>query len=375
MSARSLLFLLALPVLLFAACNPDDEDPSVDPPGGQQYTPTPYTVSIPGNFSEMPIPADNPFTVEGIRLGRFLFYEERLSGNNTQSCASCHAAEVAFTDHGNRFSTGIDGIQGNRNSMPMQNLGWEQRFFWDGRAMSLEEQILEPVVNPIEMHETWPDAVAKLEQDSVYPTLFLRAFGTPGISPERTSKAIAQFLRTMISANSRFDQFMRGEVLLNEQEQLGFQLTLLEGGFPPEVLGGQGGADCFHCHTTAGGMFTDGQFHNNGLDSVFTDPGHGGITGNPQDMGRFKTPTLRNIALSAPYMHDGRFQTLEEVIDHYNSGGHPSATIDPFMKYTTGGLQLTPLKKQQLLAFLNTLTDMDFENDPDFQDPGVPTGN
>ena len=377
MNARSFLFLLTLPVFLFAACNPDeDQDPSVDPPnGGQVYTPTPYALTIPGNFSAMPIPADNPFTVEGIRLGRFLFYEERLSGNNTQSCASCHAAEVAFTDHGNRYSMGIDGIQGNRNSMPMQNLGWEQRFFWDGRAMTLEQQILEPVENPIEMHETWPDAVAKLEQDSVYPTLFLRAFGTPGISPERTSKAIAQFLRTMISANSRFDQFMRGEVQLNETEQLGFELTLFEGGFPPEVMGGQGGADCFHCHPHGGGRFTDGLIRNNGLDpeSMWTDLGLGGVTGAPQDRAKFKTPSLRNVVLTAPYMHDGRFQTLEEVIEHYNSGGHPSTTVDPNMKYTTGGLQLTPEKKAQLIAFLHTLTDTEFVTNPAFLDPGPPT--
>jgi cytochrome c peroxidase len=141
------------------------------------------------------------------------------------------------------------------------------------------------------------------------------------------------------------------------------------------VPGGQGGADCFHCHPSGGGRFTDGILRNNGLDpeSAWTDLGLGGLTGLPQDRAKFKTPSLRNVALTAPYMHDGRFGTLEEVIEHYNSGGHPSTTVDPNMKFTTGGLQLTPEKKAQLIAFLHTLTDMEFVNDPAFQDPGPPS--
>jgi cytochrome c peroxidase len=373
----ALFFCLALVVL--SSCVREDKDPDPLPgPGGGgvgTYTPTPYTFVVPPGFPAPAIPADNPFTVEGIELGRFLFYEERLSGDNTQSCASCHGAAFAFTDHGNRFSTGIDGIQGTRNAMPMQNLAWEPRYFWDGRAMTLEEQVLMPVVDPIEMHEQWPDAIAKLEADEAYPTLYARAFGTPGISVDRTAKAMAQFLRTMVSWNSPFDKFMRGEGTLPIDAQLGFQLTTLEGGFPPDVLGGQGGADCFHCHPSGGGRFTDGILRNNGLDpeSLWDDLGLGALTGQPQDRAKFKTPSLRNVALTAPYMHDGRFQTLDEVIEHYNSGGHPSPTIDPNMKFTTGGLQLTPAKKAQLIAFLNTLTDMEFVNNPAFQDPGPPT--
>ena len=367
---KKLAFVLAAVVFVLGSCTKDDK-PGGAPPAG----PTPIAIPVPPYFQPMPVPVDNPFTVEGIELGRFLFYEERLSGNNTQSCSSCHAPGFGFTDHGQQFSTGIDGLQGDRNSMALINLAWGNFFFWDGRSPTLEAQALEPVINPIEMHDTSPSAVAKLQADPGYVQLFNAAFGTSQIDSVLVAKALSQFMRSMVSGNSKYDKVLRGEAAFTVDEQQGFLLFQAEGGNPPDVPGGQGGADCFHCHTTAGGMFTDGQFHNNGLDSVFTDPGHGGITGNPQDMGRFKTPTLRNIALSAPYMHDGRFQTLEEVIDHYNSGGHPSATIDPFMKYTTGGLQLTPLKKQQLLAFLNTLTDMDFENDPDFQDPGVPTGN
>ncbi len=353
-----------------AACRPDDDDPGDD--GGGGYTGTPYTLQIPANFPPMTIPSDNPMTEEGVRLGRYLFYEERLSGNNTQSCSSCHAQAFAFSDHGNRFSTGIDGVAGTRSSMVLQNLGWETRFFWDGRSMTLEEQILQPVENPIEMHETWPNAVAKLQADPGYVSLFQGAFGSTTIDRYKAAKAIAQFLRTMISGNSRFDQFQRGEIVLSPEEQLGFQLTQQEGGDPNLGLGGQWGGDCFHCHPHGGARFTDGLFRNNGLDSVFDDPGLGGITGNAYEMGLFKTPSLRNVAVSGPYMHDGRFEVLEEVIEHYNSGGTPSPTISPFMKFTQGGLSLTPEKKAQLLAFLHTLTDNEFLTNPAFSDPGPP---
>ena len=368
---RPIALSLLAATLLLAACKPDEEEEDNGGGGGTPVQTTPYTLEIPANMPPMTIPADNPMTVEGVTLGRFLFYEERLSGNNTQSCASCHAPQFAFSDHGLQFSVGIDGIAGDRNSMALQNLGWEQRFFWDGRATSLEEQILQPVENPIEMHEQWPNAVAKLQADPGYQGLFADAFGG-SIDKYKAAKAIAQFLRTMISGNSRFDQFQRGEIQPTIDEGLGILLTQQEGGDPSLGLGGQWGADCFHCHPHGGALFTDGIMRNNGLDSQFTDLGLGGVTGLPQDMGVFKVPTLRNVALSAPYMHDGRFATLEEVIDHYDSGGHPSTTISPFMKFTQGGLQLTPEKKAQLLAFLNMLTDMDFVNDPDFQDPGTP---
>jgi cytochrome c peroxidase len=350
---------------------PPPVQPPVDPPVDPPFDPTPYPLQIPPHMPPMIIPADNPLTVEGVKLGRHLFYEMRLSGNNTMSCASCHMPQHSFSDPA-QFSTGIDGIQGTRNSMPLVNLGWETRFFWDGRAMSLEQQILEPVSNPIEMHETWPNAMGKLQDDPAYVALFQQAFGSTDIDSLNVAKAVAQFLRTMISGTSKFDKFIQGEVQLTLDEQEGFLLTQLEGGAIGNGLGGQGGADCFHCHPHGGARFTDGQLRNNGLDATFTDPGLGGVTGLPQDMGKFKTPSLRNVALTAPYMHDGRFQTLEEVIDHYDSGGQPSPTIDPNMKFQQGGLQLTPLKKQQLIAFLHTLTDMDFVNDPKFHDPGPP---
>ncbi len=367
--------LVLLAIFTLNACRRPDppEVPQPVPGGGsaQFPPPTPYDLQIPSNMPPMLIPPDNPLTVEGVQLGRYLFYEERLSGNNTMSCGTCHSPQNAFAE-ANQFSTGIDGIQGNRNSMALINLGWETSFFWDGRAATLEEQVLQPVTNPIEMHDTWPNVVYKLQSDPAYEELFGKAFGSPAIDSLKAAKALAQFLRIMISANSKFDKFMRGETQLEPEEALGFQLTQMEGGDPAFGQGGQLGADCFHCHPHGGGRFTDGIFRNNGLDSEFSDPGRGGVTGLPQDMGKFKTPTLRNVALSAPYMHDGRFQTLEEVIGHYDSGGQPSPTIDPNMKFTQGGLQLTAQKKAQLLAFLNTLTDTDFITDERFQDPGPP---
>lgn len=375
------LLLIAVVVPLLATGCKDDE-PAGPSGGGGVYAPTPYTLQIPANFPPMNVPADNPMTVEGVELGRYLFFDERLSVDNSLSCASCHAQSFAFTDSGNAVSTGVNGAVGTRSSMALVNLGWSNSFFWDGRSPTLEDQVLHPVIDPVEMQDSWPNVVQKLQADPAYPTLFQRAFGTQLIDSVNCAKALAQFLRTMISGNAKFDKVQRGEASFTPEEAEGFFLFQAEGGPAGQVIYlpgggqvvGQGGADCFHCHTSAAGFFTDEQFHNNGLDATFSDLGRGGVTGDPFDMGRFKTPTLRNVAVSGPYMHDGRFATLEEVIGHYNEGGVPSPTVDPFMKFTDpdNTMELTPLKKQQLLAFLNTLTDWEFLNDTDFQDPGPP---
>jgi cytochrome c peroxidase len=374
-----ILFLLLVVLTLAAACKRDEPDvvPEPSPVG------TPYTLQIPANLPPMSIPADNPMTVEGVTLGRHLFYEKRLSGNNTQSCGSCHAPSFAFTDSSRAVSTGIDGIAGARSAMALINLGYSASLFWDGRAPSLEVQALEPVINPIEMHETWPDAVAKLQADPAYVALFNAAFGSTNIDSLKVVKAIAQFERTLISGNSKYDKVVRGEAAFTPDEAAGLTLFQAEGGpvgqqiFLPGggFVVGQGGADCFHCHTDAAGLFTDEQFRNNAVQAEpYTDVGRGAITNDPSDFGRFKVPTLRNIMLTAPYMHDGRFATIEEVIDHYNDGGHPGFTVDPFMKFTDPDLtlELTPQKRAQLIAFLGTLTDMDFVNNPAFSDPGPP---
>lgn len=358
---------LGLFVFTFAAmtgCRPDPIEEPID----VNPSATPYSIEIPPFFPPMDIPTDNPLTVEGIELGRFLFWEKQLSADNSMSCGTCHIPDVSFADP-NPVSTGVTGAVGTRQAMALINLGWANDYFWDGRAITLEEQLLDPVPNPIEMNLPWDEAISRLRADARYPEMFLAAFGTDEITVDRTVKAMAQFLRIMISADSKFDRWRRGEYFMNDSEFRGYELFLKEGGDPEIVQGGEFGADCFHCHGEAGLQFTDYLPHNNGLDSEFTDLGVGGITGNPSDYGKFKTPTLRNVELSAPYMHDGRFQTLEEVVEHYNSGGQPSATIDPFMKYTQGGLMLSPQSKADLVAFLKTLTDTTFISNPAFSDP------
>lgn len=330
---------------------------------GESYQTTAYEIPRPEGFPIVEEPEDNPTTVEGVALGRKLFYEKRLSGDDTQACASCHLQENAFSDP-DATSEGIDGLQGNRNAMAIVNLAWRKEFFWDGRANTLEEQAFLPVIDPIEMHETWPNAVAKLQSDEEYPTLFEQAFGTSIIDSVLAVKAIAQFERSMVSGNSRYDQFLRGEISLTVQENAGLQLFRAEG----PVDGVPDGADCFHCHGEP--LFTDNSFHNNGLDeNSSADEGLYNVTGEDVDRAKFKTPTLRNIEYTAPYMHDGRFTSLEEVVAHYNSGGHASPTIDPLMKYVGEGMQLTATDQENLIAFLKALSDPEFINNPSFSDP------
>lgn len=331
------------------------------------YDPTPYVLTIPSHFPSMDIPADNPMTEEGVYLGRILFYEKALSLDYSISCGTCHAPANAFSDP-QQFSSGVNGTIGTRNSMALINLGWQQFFFWDGRASTLEEQILQPVPNPVEMHLNWKDAVQRLKGNQQYRNQFYRAFGTPDFDSTHVAKAIAQFLRTMISANSRYDVMYKyaNSIPLTAVE------TAVKNTITPEEWAGfdlfksLNGADCFHCHN--GPLMQVQKYSNNGLDAVFTDNGRGSITGNPNDNGKFKVPTLRNIAFSAPYMHDGRFQTLDDVIEHYSTGVVTSGSIDPLMEYAfQGGVQLSETEKYYLKTFLMTLTDTGFVTNPDFQ--------
>lgn len=330
----------------------------------ETYTPIPTELNIPQLFKEKlispVIPTNNPLTNEGISLGKKLFFDKILSGNGTQSCASCHNPRKAFTVN-TRFSDGIDGNFGTRNSMPLFNLAWNynERFTWDGKELSLERQALEPVRNPIEMHANWKTVAQKLQNHPEYPTLFLHAFGVTTIDSTLVAKAISQFERTLISSNSKFDKYLRGELSLTPQEQNGFNV------FMDEAKG-----DCFHCHGSNNNpLWTDNIFHNNGLDATFTDLGLGAVTGDPADNGKFKSPSLRNLAFTAPYMHDGRFATLDEVINHYSEGLKPSTTIDPLMKkVASGGVDLSSQDKADLKAFLLSLSDYDFINNPDFRE-------
>lgn len=333
------------------------------------YTPTPYTLNEPSHFPKMVIPTDNPLTVEGVELGRQLFYEEKLSGDNTMNCASCHAPSASFSDK-RQFSEGIDGIEGSRNSMALINLGYQKFFLWDGRAATLEEQILDPVSNPIEMHEDWKNAAVELANDVQYKNLFFKAFGVEEFDSTHVSKAIAQFLRTMISGESKYDVMYKFEngLDLSPQEEIIWQNVTLEEWAGFDLFKSLNGADCIHCHF--GPLAQVQKFSNNGLDGTFTDLGREAITGNINDRGKFKVPTLRNIALTGPYMHDGRFETLDEVIDHYSSGIIQSPTIDPLIEFASqGGVQLDDFEKGLLRDFLETLTDYNFVNNPAFSDP------
>jgi cytochrome c peroxidase len=326
---------------------------------------TPSALQIPQLFEDNilnpVIPINNPQTIEGIALGKKLFFDPMLSGDNTQACANCHAPENAFSDAA-RFSDGIDGILGNRNSMPLFNLAWnyDEKFFWDGNTFSLEHQVFVPVSDPIEMKSNWTQLEQELQAHQEYPKLFEAAFGTSKIDSTLVSKAIAQFERTLISSNSKFDKHLLGETTLTPQELNGFNV------FMDETKG-----DCFHCHgSDKNPLWTDNIFHNNGLDDAFTDLGLGAVTGDPANNGQFKSPSLRNLAFTAPYMHDGRFATLDEVINHYSQGLKNSTTIDPLMKKVAqGGVQLSEQDKADLKAFLLSLSDYEFISNPDFIKP------
>ena len=253
---------------------------SCDNESVERYFATPSSLDIPKLFEDNilapVIPIDNPQTVEGIALGKKLFFDPILSIDNTLACVDCHAPDNAFTDS-DKFSDGVDGIFGNRNSMPLFNLAWnyDEKFFWDGNTFSLEHQAFVPVTDPIEMKSNWADVESKLQQHADYPILFEKAFGSSNIDSSLVTKAIAQFERTLISANSKFDKFLLGELNLSPEELNGFNV------FMDEAKG-----DCFHCHgSDKNPLWTDNIFHNNGLDETFADLGLGSVTGDPADNG------------------------------------------------------------------------------------------
>jgi cytochrome c peroxidase len=331
-------------------------------------TNTPLPLNYPSYFgNRIFIPAGNAVTEEGVYLGRRLFYETRLSANNRISCATCHRQEFAFTD-GKPFSTGIDGTLTERNSMSLANLLWVRNFFWDGRANGLEEQAKTPLTNPHEMGQSLQASAQKLLATKTYPLLFKKAFGSTMITGDGILKALAQFERTLISGNANYDKYLRGEYQPTASELNGIALFFTN----PDPNKNIRGAACGHCH---GGPKTFSElFHNNGLDSLPGDAGREKITSQSIDKGRFRVVTLRNIALTAPYMHDGRFKTLSAVVDHYNEHIQQSETLSIFLQNnsnTVNGsqLDLTVQEKKDLLAFLHLLTDSSFITDKRFSNP------
>ncbi len=356
------IFSLIIITGLLASCRPDKKPTIADIP----YNPTPFDLKIPAQFPQMVIPADNPLTTEGVALGRFLFYDKLLSANGTMSCASCHLAELSFAD-GKATSKGIDNLSGRRSSMPLMNVGFVTKgLFWDGRSKTLEEQALLPVEDPIELHNKWTQVVDKLKTHTDYPTRFRKAFGITDpseITKELAARAMAQFERTLISDNAKVDRIYRREDEFSNDEYSGFLLFFNAAGAPD--------AQCGHCHVSP--FYSSNDFFNNGLDSVssllnFKDLGRGTITKKELDNGKFRVPSLRNIELTAPYMHDGRFKTLEEVVEHYASGGHYADNIDPFIPQIAT-VHLTDKQKKQIILFLKTLTDSTFTHNLNFQDP------
>lgn len=369
------LFTAGIFLLYLAGCDSAEVPEQTIIPGPQPYG---LEAEIPSYFSQnFNIPADNPTTVQGVELGRMLFYEKKLSGDNSMSCGSCHQQARAFSD-GRQFSTGITGEQGTRNAMALVNLLWVPRFFWNGRSPGLEEQALVPIEDPVEMHETLENAVAELQGTAEYPTRFEAAFGTPEITADRIARALAQFQRTLISANSKYDQYLRGEYQPTELELQGIDLFFTH---PIPQIGLRGG-NCGDCHL---GPLTSGEingfrgFHNNGLDADDSmNPGLMAFTGDSLDRGKFRAPTLRNIALTAPYMHDGRFNSLEEVLEHYDQHIAMSQTLDPLIIEASNEerfpgdpvkLQLAEQEKAAILAFLHMLTDNTFITDKRFSNP------
>lgn len=328
------------------------------------YQPIYYKVQLPEGFPALEQPADNPMTVDGIALGRKLFYDPILSIDSTVSCSSCHSPSKSFSD-GLPLSQGVAGIT-KRGSIGLINVGLTYHgLFWDGRVATLEQLALIPVEDPIEMGESWSHVEEKLRHHPDYPADFRKAFGidkTSGVNRDLASMAIAQFMRSIVSGgHSKFDRYIRGEIFLEENEFNGYLMFFDRDQSVPR-------AECGHCHNEP--LFATNDYFNNGLQESqdllgFQDLGLGKVTGVASDNGKFKPPTLRNLVFTAPYMHDGRFQTLEEVIDHYNSGGKYSPNKSTFLY----PLHLTESQKADLLAFLLTLTDSTTNTNPAFQSP------
>ncbi|MBP6539645.1 MAG: c-type cytochrome [Saprospiraceae bacterium] len=330
------------------------------------YDSSPYTFTY-GGLPTPDLPSDNKLTLEGVKLGRMLFYEPLLSKDKMQSCATCHVQKDGFSDI-NQFSKGVEGKFGGRQAMTVFNMAWHNNgFFWDGRAPKLRDQALKPIQDPLEMNETLPNAIAKLYAVQKYKDQFKRAFQNGAIDELNLSLALEQFMFSIVSFNSKYDQFKEGKAQLTDSEERGRKLFFTEF----DVTGNVKGAECFHCH--AGPNFTNDEFMNNGLDSQIDqkDIGRAKVTMLTEDNAKFLTPSLRNIELTAPYMHDGRFKTLEEVVEQYNIHVKNSPTVDFLLQYNMqpDGLKLTSQDKSDLIAFLKTLTDPSFINNAAYSKP------
>lgn len=356
---RNILIIVFVLFVFFISCK---KEPIVTP---EAYQPTLLNLATPAGFPPMPVSSVNPLTKEGVALGRRLFYDPILSSDSTYSCASCHNQQKAFTDSPLKTSVGVHNDTVSRNAMPLFNLAWYPSFFWDGRSASIEDQVFFPVRSHVEMDLNWNTAVQRIRSHNVYTDMYKKAFGEIAIDSVHIAYAIAQFERTFLSYNSKYDKVKRGEAFFDDNELDGYLLM-------QDFFGG----DCLHCHPVESNLLISTlNFRNNGITDAATpddypDKGLGAVTGNPLDNGKFKVPSLRNIGLTAPYMHDGRFATLDAVLDFYSTGVHNSANVDPKMEYSfQGGVQLTTDEKAKIKAFLLTLTDSTFITNDDYSSP------
>lgn len=304
----------------------------------------------PANFPE-PVYniAGNEVTKEAFELGRKLFYEPRLSRNNTISCGSCHIQSSAFTQHGHDVSHGIDDRLGRRNSPPIMNLAWMPAFMWDGGVFDLDLQPIVPITAHEEMDETIPNILNKLRNHPDYPGFYKKAFGSTEITTANTMKALSQFMIMCISSESKYDSVRRGKSGFTVEEQAGYTLFKQK---------------CSSCHSEP--LFTDNSFRNNGIAiGLNNDEGRSEVTLNPLDRYKFKVPSLRNLQFTAPYMHDGRFYTLAAVLDHYSGQVQNTPNLDPVLNQPGAlGIRLTADDKTKLLSFLKTLSDRKFISNP-----------
>lgn len=366
-------FLAALLALAVSCKKSSTDDPGPKP---TDNTPTPLQWTKPSYFPDPVYDlSKNPLTVEGVELGKFLFYDGILSRTDNIGCGTCHQQQAAFTHHGHDLSHGVDDRIGTRNAPSVQNMAWNTSFFWDGGVHDMDMVPPVPIQNKVEMDERVGNVIEKLKKTPVagaakqvnYPKMFKAAFGSDSITADRMMQALSQFMMTLVSATSRYDYFLRGDAsALTAQEKDGLSIFKQK---------------CASCH--AGELFTDQKFRNNGLvPNRINDQGRYTITLNDNDRLKFKVPSLRNVGLTAPYMHDGRFTTLEQVLDHYANDKpgskdsiYVSPTLDPLLNVAgqKRGISLTTAEKQSIIAFLKTLNDDDFIKDKRFSDPGVGT--
>lgn len=336
--------LTTLLAMFLMACS----DETVNPESGGGI----YLLHFPSYFPQPePLLSNNdPLTKNGVALGKMLFFDPILSGNNQISCGTCHQPEKGFADGVALANHGISGNKLHRHSPALVNLAWGTGFFWEGGSKNLESQALAPIINPDEMGQNVAELVEELKSHPEYPLLFNKTFDDGEINGSNIMKALAQFERTLISANTKYDYYRQGKLSLTELELKGLNLVTQK---------------CGVCHPAP--LFTNNSYHNNGLDSEYSTDHEGiaqgryRITFLSEDMGKFKVPTLRNIVASAPYMHDGRFASLDEVLDHYSHGIKGSSTLDVLIP--PAGFALTIEDRQAILSFLEALTDVKFMTD------------